>query len=210
MMDCPVCGQSYGLTHNCPGAVAAAASEPEAAPPSGFEPSYYFLEAWRIARFDDAAIRTASRDSRALWYGLSFEAVVFALSFTKRAIMSSRAMNPLGWVVLPFILGAFFIGVVLIQLLEWAICHFLARWLFKGSGTFLGIARPLLLAQIIGSAALIPYVGTAIAGLWGIAILMVVFEEVEGIARMKAFLLAWSVGLIFWISFILLFHRPPT
>jgi hypothetical protein len=43
-------------------------------------------------------------------------------------------------------------------------------------------------------------VGGMLAGLGGIAVLMLVFEEVDGIERMKAFGLAASIGAIFWVT----------
>jgi hypothetical protein len=45
--------------------------------------------------------------------------------------------------------------------------------------------------------------------LWSIAVLMCVFEEVDGIRRMQAFGLAFGVGLVFWVlTFVLLAPRP--
>jgi hypothetical protein len=49
-----------------------------------------------------------------------------------------------------------------------------------------GIYRAMLLGSIVTCLFPIPVVGPLIAGLWMIAILMRVFEEVDGIERMKA------------------------
>jgi hypothetical protein len=73
--QCAVCGQTYGMTHACPGAAAnqAAYIIPETwVAPAGFTPLYYLRQAIAIARFDDAAITAASRDSVALIYGVIF------------------------------------------------------------------------------------------------------------------------------------------
>src|SRR6266571_954762 len=68
-MKCNVCGQEYGVAHNCAG-VAAAMTQEEAAPsPEGFAPLYYLRLAFSIVRWDDISIRRASRDSKALPYG---------------------------------------------------------------------------------------------------------------------------------------------
>jgi hypothetical protein len=45
-----------------------------------------------------------------------------------------------------------------------------------------------------------PVAGNILAGLGGIAVLMIVFEEVDGIERMKAFGLAATIGVAFWIG----------
>jgi hypothetical protein len=39
-----------------------------------------------------------------------------------------------------------------------------------------------------------------LVGIGGIAVLMMVFEEVDGIERMKAFGLAATIGVVFWIA----------
>src|SRR5579863_9953079 len=73
--QCAVCGQAYGMTHACPGPAAnqSAYVVPETwVTPTGFAPFYYLRMAIAIARFDDAAITAASRDSAALIYGVMF------------------------------------------------------------------------------------------------------------------------------------------
>jgi hypothetical protein len=60
----------------------------------------------------------------------------------------------------------------------------LARWWFDARGTFLGVLRPLLLGSIATWLAVIPVVGLPVAGLWGIAVMTIVFEEVDDIGRM--------------------------
>ena len=52
---------------------------------------------------------------------------------------------------------------------------------------------------------MLPYVGTLVVALWSTAVLMRVFEEVDGLGRMKAFVLAFGVGVLFWIPTFLLF-----
>jgi len=43
-------------------------------------------------------------------------------------------------------------------------------------------------------------VGGLLTSVGGIAVLMLVFEEVDGIERMKAYGLAAAIGVIFWIA----------
>jgi hypothetical protein len=54
------------LTHACPGSLAAIAARSEWNPPTGFDPLYYLREAIAIARCEDGAIISASRDSVAI------------------------------------------------------------------------------------------------------------------------------------------------
>src|SRR5580704_7380026 len=70
-MICAVCGQSFGLTHNCSGIVPQVESE-ERPSKIGFPPAYYFMQGWKIISWDDAAIRRNSRDPNALFYGILF------------------------------------------------------------------------------------------------------------------------------------------
>ena len=87
-MKCDICGQDYGVAHNCPGVVAASMTQEEAAPfPTGFAPLYYLRLAFNIARWDDVSIRRASRDSNAGIYGVALWAIA--------------AMTILGFTALP-------------------------------------------------------------------------------------------------------------
>src|SRR3989442_11016581 len=88
-MRCSVCGQDYGLTHTCAGV--APAAEETAPPQVGFAPLHYFLEALRIARWDDAAVRRTARDSRALAYGVAVWAMGVALIFSPAVLQLAAA-----------------------------------------------------------------------------------------------------------------------
>jgi hypothetical protein len=57
----------------------------------------------------------------------------------------------------------------------------------------------MLLGSLVLCTDVIPYVGPLVAGIWMLAILMSVFEVVDGIERMKAFALAFGLGLIFFV-----------
>lgn len=54
--------------------------------------------------------------------------------------------------------------------------------------------RACLLGQLFRCLVLVPVGGDALVGLGGIAVLMIVFEEVDEIERMKAFGLAAAIG----------------
>lgn len=197
-MRCPVCGQSYGLTHNCAG-VAPAPTADEIAPPSHSIPAvHYFLEAWRIAVWDDAAIRRVAADKNALLFGVLYWGLgAFALVAVPSVSMM-RAEVPVDLLALAFglVIGAAIAAAV--TMAQYAVCHFAAKWFFHATGTYIGVLRPLLLGfSLVNLALLIPFVGIYVGGLWGIAILMFVFEEVDGIERMQAFGIAFVVGIAF-------------
>ncbi len=195
---CPVCGQDYGLTHSCPGAIPSIAAK-ECVRPAGFAAGYYFRLALAIARFDDAAILEASRDSNALHYG-SFIWLVSALLSFANGIAGPLSQKPhINWLA---VLVAAFVAILfsaIWTLAQYGICHLLARWWFHATGTYLGVLRAMLLGSIVLWLIVIPYVGFLVGGFWSIAVLMRVFEEVDGIERMKAFALAFGIGLVFWI-----------
>jgi hypothetical protein len=201
--ECPVCGQIYGITHTCPGAVVSENSPGDAwAKPQSFSPLFYLRQAVAIARFDDTAILAASRDPAALSYGvilwLFSRVVIYSVVFSVplRALFRGYKVSLLQ---LPFaFLAAVVIDAVTV-LLQYGISHGLARWWFAARGTYIGILRPVFLGSFVSCTLVIPYVGAYVAGIWTLAILMCVFEEVDGIERMKAFVLAYGVGFIFFI-----------
>jgi hypothetical protein len=80
---------------------------------------------------------------------------------------------------------------------QYGLCHLLARSWFGARGTYKGVLRPLLLGSVVTWLGVIPFVGVLVAGLWSIAVMMIVFENVEGISRLKAFGLSAVIGFFF-------------
>lgn len=200
-MRCSVCGQSYGLTHNCAG-VAPAPTSSEIAPPSHSIPAvHYFLEGWRIAFWDEVAIRRVAADKNALLFGVVFWGIWTLAEIGASKAASILAGAPVNWPALAIglVIGTAIAGVITAA--QVAVCHFAAKRLFHATGTYLGVLRPLLLGSVVSLISLIPFVGGLIAGIWGIAVLMFVFEEVDGIERMQAFGIAFVVGIVFQILF---------
>jgi hypothetical protein len=195
---CEVCGQSYGLTHSCPG------TRPSVQPsrwvsPSGFSPGYYFRLAVGVARTEDDAIIEATRAPEAMLFGVLFWLIGVTLSVGSSFLRAAQAGVQLNAMQLVLGLAIGIVFAAALTLAQYATCHFLALWWFDAKGTFLGILQPMLLGSIVTWLVVIPYMGTFAANIWSIAILMRVFEEVDGIGRMKAFGLAFSFGVIFWI-----------
>ncbi len=194
-MICAVCGQSYGLTHNCAGVTPQMESEERPAK-IGFPPAYYFMQGWKIVFWDDAAIRRNSRDPNALFYGILFWIIGASLpvffniavarsngvTLDPRNITFSLAMVPSG---------------ILLEYLRYGICHFLAKQFFGGDGKFMPLIRGLFLGSVVSWLIFIPVIGGVLAGIGSTIVIMVVFEELDHIERLQAFLLAAGVNIGF-------------
>lgn len=194
-MLCPVCGTEYGVVHACPGAPAAALEPP---PPLEFAPVRYFRQGLAIARWDDAAIQRASRDNGALLHGLLFWSVGVALITARGLIALGRAGERLPWlgVVLVFLFSLVLLAVW--QLAYFAVCHLIAKKFFNGSGTYVGVLRPMMVSSFLLWLHLIPFMGWLVAGVWwGLAILLWVFEEVERMERLKALVIVVVMNIVF-------------
>jgi len=201
MSQCSVCGQEYGLTHNCAGIAPLVAADETAPPPKlRFAPLYYLDEAFKIMSWDDAAVRRSSRDNNSLLYGFLILAVATTIPF---GFLAQRSLQ-LGYSI-PWGLMATRYPQTLAYTLAWIILqvglsHHLARLFFDARGSYLGVLRAYMLGQLFRCLLIVPVWGGALAGLGGIAVLMIVFEEVDGIERMKAFGLAATIGVAFWVA----------
>ena len=217
MEHCPTCGSSYGVTHLCPGPLHRALEiDAKWRPPTGFAPLHYLRQSLAIARLDDGAVMSASRDRRALLYGaaiwLAIRIGVIGWS------MWWNWIGPLSWIALLCRLGLLTALEMFLKLGQYAICHLLARWWFGGRGTYIGVLGPLVLGTllfptfpivgsintslygffVVESLDVIGSIWIVIGGLWSVAVAMIVFEDVDGIARLKAFGLSAGAGIVFF------------
>jgi len=197
-MKCGVCGQDYGLTHNCAGVAAFLPPEETAPPPDGFAPLYYFRLAFNIARWDDVSIRRASRDPNAVLYGAFLWAVsatiLLLFALIPHVLRASNLSGPAAMIGLAFGLVFGLVVMAILTVVQLALCHFIAKWLLGATGTFAGVMRPLLLGWFVNLLVLVPVVGLLAASVAWIAVLMLVFEEVDGIGRLQAFLISTAVN----------------
>jgi hypothetical protein len=211
-MICTVCGQDYGVAHNCAGVAAFMTPEEAAPPPSGFDPIYYLRLAFNIARWDDVAIRRASRDSNAIGYGMvlwTLCAFIILLGTTLPRLLA-RTEIP-GPALLIALIPGLSVGLAImafVTLLQLGLCHLIAKSVLGGKGTYLQLMRPLLLGWCVNVLILIPVLGPLAAGIAWVAVLMLVFEEVEGIERIQAFFISAGVNVCFFVLQLLLpVHR---
>ena len=197
-MRCDICGQDYGVAHNCAGISPMMTSGEAAPPPVGFAPLYYLRLAFRIARWDDVSIRRAARDPIAGYYGALFwgisATVILLFSALPMMLRVTRLSGPV--MVIALVLGMTFGFVALgcITFIQLGLCHLIAKWFFEGKGTFVTVMRPLLLGWFVNVLIVIPVVGLLAGAVAWTAVLMLVFEEVEGIDRLKAFLISAGIN----------------
>src|SRR5438094_9819303 len=78
-------------------------------------------------------------------------------------------------------------------------CQLTATWCCDGSGSYLGVMRPLLLGWFVNCLVLIPTARTLATAITWTAVLMMVFEEVEGISRLQAFGISAGINVCFFI-----------
>jgi len=205
-MICNVCGMEYGLSHNCPGPLSAAGQDILAeglhAPTDGGL-GYYLGEALKIVRWDDIAIRRNAKDPRAtpfalIFWGVSMLLVLLVTSFSTLSRVFQR--GNLVALVIGAAVGLTF-GLVVMAAITFAqlgLCHLIARWFFGATGKFRELMRPLLLAWFANCLALIPVAGMLLAGIGWTAVLMMVFEEVDGIGRLQAFGISAGINICFF------------
>jgi hypothetical protein len=86
---------------------------------------------------------------------------------------------------------------ILVEFLRFGICHLLAKQFFGGDGTFMPLIRPLFLGSVAGWLIIVPVLGPLLAGIGSTIVIMVVFEEIDHIERLQAFLLAVGVNIGF-------------
>jgi hypothetical protein len=176
-------------------------AEETAPPPAGFSPGYYLSLAFNIARWDDIAIRRASRDSNAIYYGAFLWAIAAMIILTATALPQTLAAIHVSGptLVIAVVVGMSFglAAMAVLTFIQLGLCHLIAKWFFGGSGTYLAVMRPLLLGWFVNCLILIPVVGMLASAIAWTAVLMMVFEEVDGISRLQAFGISAGINTCF-------------
>jgi hypothetical protein len=200
-LRCKVCGIDYGVSHECSELSPGMTLEEVVPPPSEFAPFYYIRMAVNIVRWDDMAIRRASRDPNALVYGAALSAMSAAIIFLATALpgMLAREGRTPGTILWGLLLGLVFVWAYMgvIAVIQIGLCHAIAKIFLGATGTLAGVMRPLFLGWFVNVLILIPVVGVYAAGIAWTAVLMLVFEEVDAIGRMQAFLISAGINAVF-------------
>jgi hypothetical protein len=208
---CAVCGLDHGVTHSCSGIGPPLTAEEAMPPPPGIAPLYYLNLALRIVRWDDVAVRRAARDPDSTFYGAVFSAMAAAIIFLATALPRmlgdpNRTPGKLGWELalgLPYV----WLTLGVLAFVQLGLCHLVAKWFFGAKGTFVGVMRPLLLGWFVNVLMVIPVLGSYAAAIGWTAVLMLVFEEADGIERMQAFLISAGIN-VFFLALQLMVAKP--
>jgi hypothetical protein len=200
-MKCEACGMLVqGFAHVCSGVAPPLSPEEAEPPPDGLALGYYLRLAFQIARWDDIAVRRAARDADSLFYGAVFSAITAAAIFFATAlpgILRHDQATP-GTAIWGILLGLLFVWMAYgaIAVVQLGLCHFIAKWFLGATGTFVGVLRPLLMGWFVNGLAMIPIIGPIAAAIAWTAVLMLVFEEVDGVDCMPAFLVSAGINVI--------------
>lgn len=201
-MQCPLCGIEYDLSHECPGVATDLAGEEAWPHTGGFAPAHFVRMGLEIALLKGVAIRRAACDPNAIVYGSVFCAISAAAIFLLSALpsMLRRPVASLETIALGLLLGFIFSWVYLglIVVGQLGLCHIVAKAVFDGKGTFLGVMRPSLLAGFVSCLVLIPDFGAfAVVVAWS-AIVGRVLEKVNRIAPLPAYLIPSVINFLFF------------
>jgi hypothetical protein len=202
-MRCDVCGQDYEGIHDCIAVPTPIAREEGARSPSNTGPLYYLRLAIKIATWDRLAMRRAAHDSKAAVYGACFLLIiaipteVFAThAWVTRVWHIATPAVPKTTLVLIFA-ASFIFGVAaatVIVLLPIGLCHFLCKWLLRARGTLKSVLRPLLLGSIVNVLDVIPVIGDWVYGIAWTAVMILVFQEVDGIDPLYALVICLAMN----------------
>ena len=164
----------------------------EPAPTKASGPVRALGHAVGIARLDTTAMQRASRDRQALLY-----AAVIAGAAIVPQVVAGMVASTLGPETstpdASAILTVSAVAVIMRLLssaISTAIMHGAAKLLFGATGSYLGLLRVLWLGSIVQVIAVVPVIGSIVAGIWSLLITLIAFEEVDGIERLQALVLA--------------------
>ena len=198
-MKCEICGQEYGVAHQCAGIAAALDISDVPAPPQGFALGHYLKEAFRIATWNDAAIRRTMNDPNAILYGVMVYAVAVSLLLLNsilRFLVAGRFEHAM---IVASSLAFLLFAAAVLDFLKAGICHFLSKWFSAGSGKFTQLLGPLLLGSVVYALYPIPFIGPIAAGIAWIAVFAMVYQEVHGVEPLTSFLYSASVNVAFFL-----------
>ena len=81
-----------------------------------------------------------------------------------------------------------------LMLVQIGLCHFLCKWFLHATGTLKGVLRPRLLGSIVNALGMIPVIGDWAYGIAWTAVMILVFEEVDGVGRLHALVICLVIN----------------
>jgi hypothetical protein len=166
----------------------------------GEGPMRYVRAALAIARMDTEVMVVISRDRQAIWYGVALTAITAGWTVMLQ-VLTTRSL-------LAALLTLIFVPAfaVLVSALSTAAIHGAAKIIFGATGTYVGVLRVLWLGSLVGMLAIVPVLGQIVSGLWSTLIMMVTFQEVDGIDRIQALGLSLALNAAIYLIGIGLFE----
>ena len=146
-----------------------------------------------IVRMDTEVMAVMSQDPSAIWYGAGLMVAVTVLSLLVQAVIRQVSINVVAVVVVALVSLA-------ISAISTAAIHGAAKVIFGAKGKYVGLLRVLWLGSVVNVLMIVPVVGSIVAGLWSLLIMMVTFQEIDGIDRIQA--LGLSLGLSAGVYFL--------
>src|SRR2546421_1912287 len=123
-MKCRVCGQDYGVAHQCAGVAPGADVSDVSAPPKGFALGHYLGEALRIATWNDDAIRRTMNDPNAIVYGVIIYMAAVSLQLAVPVLRLLAAGRVEHAVIVASSVAILLLAAVGLDFLKIGICHF--------------------------------------------------------------------------------------
>jgi len=208
-MKCQVCGQDYGVAHQCAGVAPAPDVSDVPAPPKGFALGHYLGEALRIATWNDDAIRRTMNDPNAIVYGAIIYMAAVSLQLAVPVLRLLAAGRVEHAVIVASSVVILLVAAAGLDFLKIGICHFFSKRFAGGSGKFTQLLGPLLLGSIVHALALSPVLGAVAAGIAWVAVFAMVFQEVHGLQPLTAILICGMVNFAFFVIQIYAFPAQP-
>jgi len=205
-MLCAVCGQPDEVNHECKEIVPWGV-EQDPPPARGLAIGYFLKQAIKIIRWDDAAVYQASHDTRAFYAGIICWLIsqLFPVAVTTGAAVANG--SPLNSTQFLKFLAIFVPFAAIYDFVRYGICHLAAKLFFGAKASFSALIRPILLGSLVATLVVVPVVGLFLAGAGMIAIVMLVFEEVDHIERMQAFIISAVINVAALVGMTMLLPR---
>lgn len=173
----------------------AEAGLPDGASQPAQGPLNYANAAIGVVKLDTEMIVRVSRDPMALTFGAIVFVITSVLSIVLRSVLGGINPGPVALAIGPVI------GLIA-SVITTGTVHILAKVMFQANGTLVGLLRVLWLGSFVSLLGVIPIAGAIAGGIWSLLIMMVTFQEVDGIERLQALGLSIVVSL-FLSGFIL-------
>lgn len=153
----------------------------------------YVKKGWEIVKLQGDAVDALAQDEKGLGPAIGILAIAGVC-----AALGSLSLPGIVFIPVMLVVGIFVVV---------GIMHFVATTFFEGQGRFQSVFVPLACAHILLWVSIIPLLGTALAGLaaiWMLVVGVIVIERVHRIDRGKAIIVV-AIPVVLWIIVFFIF-----